>query len=254
MLYGLYLSASGLRAQDGRQSITANNLANAQTVGFKRDYSIIAARANACYEDPAMAGYCHPVLKDQGGGVTMASSGIDLTQAALDKTGRPFDVAVDGEGFLQVQGENAQQTLLTRDGRLAINNQGVLVQASSGKAMLDVNGQTLKVSPNDPLEINGHGEVKQYGTVVGQLALTAVQSPGDLQKVGNGLMALRAGAETQPAEGSKLRQGFTESSGVDPVVEMVNMLEGQRIYEANAKMIQYQDQTLGQLNTVGRIA
>ena len=80
MLYGLYLSAAGMQAQETRQSVISNNIANAETTGFKRDLAVMQARANAVHEDSSMMKYSIPVLKDQGGGVNIAGLGMDLTQ------------------------------------------------------------------------------------------------------------------------------------------------------------------------------
>ncbi len=90
MNYGLYISAAGLQAQELRQQVTSNNLANAGTHGFKRDLAIMQARANAVDEDPRMAAYRIPVLQDQGGGVFALGNGIDLSQATLEGIQQPY--------------------------------------------------------------------------------------------------------------------------------------------------------------------
>jgi flagellar basal body rod protein FlgG len=260
MLYGLYLSASGLQAQELRQNVITNNLANANTAGFKRDLATIQARANPAYEDPTMAQYRNSLLAKQGGGVTVHGGGVDLTQASLVRTGNPTDVALEGRGFFVLKGENENQTALTRDGRFLIDNQGTLVSATSGRPVLSADGQPITLDPSLQTTINSSGEVSQAApnvapAVVAQLKLADVSDPRHVVKLGQNLMTVddpKALQDVNP--GTTVRSGYIEQSGVDPVIEMVNMMEGQRIFDANAKMISLQDQTLQQLNTIGRIA
>jgi flagellar basal body rod protein FlgG len=260
MLYGLYLSASGLQAQELRQNVITNNLANANTAGFKRDLAIIQARANPAYEDPTMSQYRNSLLAKQGGGVIVQGGGVDLTQASLVRTGNATDVALEGRGFFVVKGESDGQTALTRDGRFLIDSQGTLVSATSGRPVLSTDGQTITLDPTLKTTIDTAGEVSQAApnaapTVVAQLKLADVSDPRQVVKLGQNLMTVddpKALQDISPS--TTVRSGYIEQSGVDPVIEMVNMMEGQRIFDANAKMISLQDQTLQQLNTIGRIA
>lgn len=255
MLYGLYMSAGGLQMQEYRQSVLANNLANAQTVGFKRDLAMAQARLNPAAEIPELAGYRQGIRGQQGGGVWALPTGIDLSQGSLQKTDSDFDVAIDGAGFFMVQGANPSEEALTRDGRFLINDQGLLAMAATGRPVLGADGKPIKLERNQNIIISTRGEIEQNGTVVGQLAVMNVKNAGDLQKLGSNLLAVREGSSMQPATvATQIRQGYIEESGVDPMTEMVQMLEGQRAFEANAKMIQYQDQMLGMLNGVGKIA
>ena len=112
MIYGLYLSAAGLQAQQARTEVISNNIANAGTTGFKRDLAVMRSRANAVDEDPKMAGYRMPVFDQQGGGVFPVNGGIDLSPSSLDKTGNATDVALTGSGFFTVQGDKPGQKLL----------------------------------------------------------------------------------------------------------------------------------------------
>src|SRR4051794_8448516 len=124
MLYGLYLSASGLQAQEIRQSVITNNLANANTTGFKRDLATVLARPNPAYEDPTLSQYRHSLLGKQGGGVFVQGGGVDLTQSSLLQTGKPTDLALEGRGFFTLKGDKEGETALTRDGRFLIDSNG----------------------------------------------------------------------------------------------------------------------------------
>jgi flagellar basal body rod protein FlgG len=260
MLYGLYLSASGLQAQEKRQSVITNNLANANTTGFKRDLAVVQARANAAYEDPRMSQYRHGILGKQGGGVLVHGAGVDLTQSTLLRTGNPTDLALEGRGFFVLQGENDGQTALTRDGRFLVSSEGTLVSSTSGRPVLNSEGAAIKLDPALPVVVDATGRLTQSDAsgqdiASAQLKLTDVADARRVVKLGRNMMTVDDPKALQDISPSTIvRSGHLEQSGVDPVVEMVNMMEGQRIFDANAKMISYQDQTLQQLNTIGRIA
>jgi len=254
MNYGLYLSAAGAKAQLDRQAVITNNLANANTSGFKRDLVVMQSRMNAAYEDPRMAAYRLPIVKDIGGGVDAMGDGIDLSQSTIEETGNPTDLAISGRGFFMVQGENGEQ-LLTRDGRFMLDQDGhVLTVAAGNRPVLSKDGSPLVVDPNQKLRIDPDGTVWEGGQITDKkLALTDVSDPRYLVKVGGNL--LKNNGTLKPVSvDTKMLQYKLENSGVDPMQEIITMMEGQRAFEANTKMMQFQDTTLSQLNTVGRVA
>lgn len=256
MLSGLYLSAAGLQAQEVRQAVIANNLANAQTTGFKRDLALMQSRLQAPEEDVRMMKYLVPSLRNQGGGVNAVGCGVDLRQAPLMETRNQTDVALEGRGFLTVKGDKEGEKNLTRDGRMLINTDGMLVTATGGRPVLSADGQPIVLNPQLPVTISSDGTISQGEDGSGvKLGLADVKDQKGLVKVGENLMKVSKPEELTevPAE-TQVRQFHVEESGVDPVVEMVNMMEGQRAFEANAKMISYQDTTLQELNTVGKVA
>jgi flagellar basal-body rod protein FlgG len=256
MNYGLYLSAAGLRAQDVKQSVIANNLANANTTGFKRDLVLMQTRANAVVEDPRMAGYRVPVVCNQGGGVNPVGGGIDLSQGLFKATQSNTDLALDGKGFFTVRGADNQK-LLTRDGSFIINNDGNLATASGGHLVLDESGQPIALTPGLPIHVSSKGEVMQSDSLSSgvKLGIVDVTDAKQLIKQGGNLMTVRDSVSLAPIPAETVvLQGHLEESGVDPTVEMVNMLAGMRVFEANAKMISYADTSMAQLNNVGRVA
>jgi flagellar basal-body rod protein FlgF len=253
MLYGLYLSTAGMQAEDYRQSVFTNNLANSRTPGFKRDLAAIMARQDAAYEDPQMAGFRVPVLSQQGGGVFAAPTRMDLSQGVLEPSSNKLDVALKGPGFFMVKGDG-NQTMLTRDGRFLLNKDNQL-STQDGQQVLDDSGSPITLNPNASITILADGQITQDGTKVAELGLRNVADPLALQKIGSNLLAVRGGGTLEPVNAdTAVKQGYTEASGVDPIVEMVNMMEGQRAFEANARMITFQDQTLQQINAMGRLA
>ena len=254
MNYGMYISAMGVQVQEYRQAVAANNLANAQTNGFKRAIANVQARPNAAVEDPAMRAYRVPVYGQMNGGVWAQPTGMDLTQGTLVTSASKTDVALEGDGFFTVQGDN-KETLLTRDGKFLVNSDGELVTANAGRKVLDSEGAAIKLNPTLPVDIGPKGEVTQGDATVATLGVVKVSGPEAIEPIGGNALRVRPGFKTQPAgDETQVRSGYTEQSGVDPIVEMVSMIEGQRVFEANARMISMQDTMLQQVNAIGRIA
>ena len=258
MNYGLYVSAGGMRAQEARQAVVTNNLANSKTVGFKRDLAMIQARANAAYEDPRMRGYRMPPFSDQGGGVTLQSGGIDLTQGMLETSRSATDVALQGRGFFTVGGKGSEThggKLLTRDGRFLKAADGSLVTADGGRPVLDDAGQPIVLNPNLGVTIDENGVIRQGEGAGVKLGVVDVKDPRKIVKLGQNLLTTSEAADVVEAKSdTQVLQYHTEASSVDPTAEIVNIMEGMRAFEANARMISYTDQTMSQLNTVGRVA
>jgi flagellar basal-body rod protein FlgF len=253
MNYGLYLSASGARAQMDRLAVISNNLANARTTGFKRDLVNMQARQNAAIEDPRLAMYRLPVLKNQGGGVLATGGGIDLTQGTFESSANDTDVALNGKGFFTVGGDNGER-LLTRDGRFLLNQDGRLVTAGGNRPVLDDAGQPITLTPGLPVVVAADGQVSQGdGQTGAKLGLVDVADSRQLVKLGGNVMRA-PGDVTQVTADTQVMQYKLEASGVDELAEIVNMMEGQRAFEANARMMSFQDQSMGQLATVGRVA
>ena len=247
MPYGLYMSAEGAMAQDRRLSVIANNLANVETVGFKRDLAICQARYAQAIEDgqtpPDTTG-----IDNQGGGVSVVQTVSDFSQGPLKTTGLPTDMAVRGEGFFVVEKEG--QNYLTRAGNFRITEQGQLV-TQQGYPVLNDSMSPVTISPTaGPWEVSESGAIRQAG-MIQNLALVMPQSYGDLVKEGENLF--RPLAETQPLPEAQrsIASEYLEGSSVQPTTEMVEMITASRLFEANTKMIQTQDQMLGSL--IGRL-
>ena len=254
MNYGLYISASGAKAQMDRQAVITNNIANAHTSGFKRDLVNIQERRNAGLEDPTMRAYLPPDFKNASGGVVAVGEGIDLTPSSFKDTANPRDFALNGKGFFTVQGANGE-TLLTRDGRFMIDQSGTLRTVTSGNlAVLDNTGKPVVVNPSLPVNVANDGTIAQAGNPLdGKLGVMNVPDPRQLVKIGGNMLKNNGPLTAAPAE-TQVLQGKLEDSGVDPMLEIVNMIDGQRAFEANTKMMTFQDTLMSELNTVGRVA
>jgi flagellar basal-body rod protein FlgF len=249
MIYGLYLSATGVLTNAHRQDVIANNLANSETVGFKRDLAMFQQRRLPTQERGFPLRAADP-LSGLPPGALVSPTRVDVTQGDMEHTGSNMDVAVEGRGFLAVS--DGGQTRLTRNGQLMLDRAGYLVLSANGEKVLDVNRQPITLDPTSTISIAEDGFVTQNGRTAARLGLFDVADPALLRKKGGTLLDPGA-APLQPAAG-RLRSQFVERANVDPTVELAAMMDAQRLLEANANMIRYQDQTLGKLvNEVGRI-
>jgi flagellar basal body rod protein FlgG len=268
MNYGMYLSAGGVLASMHRQDVTANNLANVNTVGFKPDEVAIMSRLPERLEDGGISPWGgnpsdpQSMLEQLGGGQFIAPSRVDLRQGPLEGTGNDLDVAVQGDGFLVVNtsrnGTDAAGLRLTRDGRMTLNRQGELVMSATGHRVMDDNDQPITLDRGAPVVIDERGHIMQHGANVGTLAFAAVHDQAALRKDGDNLIrfsdASGAAAPRSAATGS-IHQRYVESSAVDPVTALNELINASRAVQANITMMQYHDNVLGQvINTYGRVA
>lgn len=252
MTYGLWLSTAGLQVNEYRQSVLANNLANADTVGFKHDLAVMQERPVASAGgDPRFA---HRVLDGMTGGTWVRPTVHTFERGEFEQTGNPLDVAIDGDGFLSVS--DGSETRFTRDGRMTVNPGGELVlTAGEGRwRVLDDVGQPMVVDPTagGTVEVSDDGTIRQGGAAIGTLGVVAFADRSQLSKVGGNLYR---NAGPQPAAtDARVRSGHVERSTVNPVAGLAKMIEASRAYELNARMISMQDQTIGMaVTTVGRI-
>lgn len=260
MNYGLYLSAAGAMTNLFRQDLYANNLANANTIGFKPDIAMLRQRLPERIESPgSMASFADPqfMLEQLGGGVFGHPTRISLKQGNLLETGNQLDLAMRGKGFF-VLGDPDQpdSTLLTRDGRLTMDGRGRLIHAANGMPVLDTNGQSIHLDGSAGVEIDTKGHIIQNGQQVARLRLVMPTDPTRLIKVGHSLMRLEDQSDSalQPASGDVL-QRHVESSGTDPIMTLTAMIGATKAMQSNAKLMQYHDNIIGQaINTFGRIA
>ena len=249
--YGLWLSAAGMQVQDHRQSLIANNIANSETTGFKQDLSVITQRRVESRESATGMRFLHPVLDEMPGGLNVRETFTGFAQGPIEGTGKPFDVAVKGEGFLAVS--DGDVTRYTRDGEFTVNTNGDLVLAAGeGRwRVLDGGGNPITIDPTGrQAAISEDGTIRQGETIVGKLGLFSTPDKQSLRKVGGNLF--EASQEMVPIAGRFVPES-TERSNVDIMHELVTMIEAARAYQLNATMIQLQDDLTGRaVQTVGR--
>lgn len=255
MLYGLYLSATGVMTNSYRQDVIANNLANAETVGFKKDLAMFKERLTAPQEMRHRAGWSDPLMESLSGGTFAVPTQVDTTQGELEHTGSNLDAAIVGNGYFAVDHDGQQR--LTRNGQLMIDHAGHLIMSNGrGQKVLDPAGKpiTLDGTLRDLTSINQDGVITQDGRPVGRIGIFDVPDPSQLRKDGGTLLAY-PDAKQFKASSSLLRNEFVEHANVDAATELTALMDTQRQLEANANMIRYQDQTLGALvNNVGKIS
>lgn len=245
MIYGLYESAAGMMVNDYRQDVIANNLANAETPGFKREITSFSQRQIAA--DTGQRRGPHSALFDAlGGGVWLSRTVTDYGEGALERTQQSFDVALAGPGFFSVRVADGR-TLLTRDGRMLMDRYGRLLSVTDGAEMLGRGGAPIRLNPRqgEPT-VDEEGRIYQNGQPVGQLDVQDVSDYATLRKVGSSRFAVTDGGQTRHVR-SRVLQGYIEHSGVEPVREMASMLEASRAYQFNAQMVSLQDQSVGRL-------
>jgi flagellar basal body rod protein FlgG len=243
VIYGLYNSAAGMLVNEYRQAVLANNLANSDTAGFKRDVPVFAERplAQDVGERPGRGA---PDVAGLSGGLWLGRTYTDYSEGPFRITENPLDVALAGSGFLQV-GKGGQRSL-TRDGRMMTDAEGRLLSVADGAPVLGRGGQEIRVNPfGGAVSVTREGRVVQDNVNVGELALVDVAPGAPLQKVGEGRLVAPHDALVDAAV--EIHSGYVEDSGVEPLRELVDMIASNRAYQLNAQMISLQDQTVGRL-------
>ncbi|MCA9247282.1 MAG: flagellar basal-body rod protein FlgF [Planctomycetales bacterium] len=247
MPYGMYISAEGAQAQAKRMEVIANNLANVNTPGYKRDVATFQARfAEAIDQGVVTPG--DGGQEDLGGGVMTHGVRTDFSLGALQHTGIETDMVIAGEGFFQIATDRGN--MLTRAGNFTLSPTGQL-ETQSGDLVLGAGGGPITIDPTlGPWQVNGEGAIEQAG-VITPLAIVRPRSLGDLVKVGENLFSPLGDVAPVPQAERKVRSGFLEMSGTNATTSMMEMIETSRAFEANMKLIQNQDHVMGQL--IGRV-
>ncbi len=244
MPYGLYLSASGANAQSHRLEVLSHNLANINTPGFKPHLSILQSRPSEAIERGDVNGG-DGTIDDLSGGVSIQPNQTQFVQGPIQSTGNRTDFAInDEESFFAIQ--RGDQQLLTRAGNFLFDSNGALV-TPNGDPVLSSSGDPLRIVPGVPYEVLDGGVIEQAGLGRRSIMLTRPKEAGDLARVGDNLYQPLTPPTTVPDSQRKIISGSLESSGVKPTTAMMELIEASRVYEANVRLIQSQDQAMGQL-------
>ncbi|MDO5528326.1 MAG: flagellar hook-basal body complex protein [Paracoccus sp. (in: a-proteobacteria)] len=223
---------SGLSRQSGlmrEMRVIANNIANANTTGYRREGVIFA-------EHLAATG-------DGRHGLSMAHArgrALDLTQAGITQTGGQFDLAIDGPGFFAL--ETPSGRALSRAGAFIPSPEGDLMTAS-GHRLLDEGLAPIQIPPGArDVRIGPDGTISADGEPVGRVGLFAAPDPAAMIRQGGTLFATEAPLE--PDENTRVQQGFLEDSNVDPISEISRMIEVQRAYEMGQSLLEREDERI----------
>lgn len=254
MIRGLYIANTGMNVQTKRMDIISNDLANVNTAGYKKDTAVVSSFPEiltARIEDMQ-----NHVPNDAHIGTMTFGAKVDgvytqFVQGSVMNTGSPTNMAIQGNGFFSISTPNG--TKYTRDGSFSINQAGNLV-TQEGHPVLGQRGVISLgeeyLQSGSELQIKTNGEVMINGEVVDKLSIVAFADNQSLTKLEDNLY--EGGGGTVAFEGTVL-QGFLETSNVNPVTAMVDMITVSRAYEANQKMIQVHDNLLGKaVNELGR--
>ncbi|NPA24788.1 MAG: flagellar hook basal-body protein [Deltaproteobacteria bacterium] len=242
MNHEIYTALSGALANDRRQEICANNLANINSGGFRRDVPLFATvydQVSGSSPSPGEA----PKANEHNAFVVHAGNWIDFHEGAMQDTGNPLDIALSGEGFFVLQRAADGQLYYTRDGHFRLNEQRELVAANGDKVMAaGEENQPLRLAGDNPggssdIKFGKMGDIVVDGQPVGSLRLVTFDDLQGLEKLGAaGFLETRSSGPPRPAE-VEVFQGVRELSNVNVLEEMVNMIEVARQYEAQQKII-----------------
>lgn len=260
MIRSLYTAATGMEAQQTRMDVTANNLANANTTGFKKERAefedlMTTVQRLPGAADPTSPNEPSPI--EVGLGVRTASTARAMTQGELLHTNNPLDVAIEGTGFLAVRLPSGDLAY-TRAGNLRVDSQGQLVTAHGDAVEPDISIPTDATSVTIGrdgtvlAQVPGRDEPQELG----QLELTLFPNPNGLVSLGRNLLSANPACgeplQVKPGEqgSGSIAQGYLENSNVQAVEEMIDMIATQRAYELNSKVIQTADQMLQRLTSL----
>jgi flagellar basal-body rod protein FlgG len=254
-MQALRTAATGMAAQELNVEVISNNIANMNTIGFKRQraefedllyQTIVQAGAQSSDQGTVV-----PTGVQIGAGVRSGSVYRITTQGTLTNTGNQLDVAIDGQGYFQVLMPTGE-TAYTRAGNFSVNDQGQLVTSDGYLVQPAVtvpqNTTSVTISPSGQVQVTQPGATAP--AVIGQIQLANFINEGGLEAMGNNLFSETAASGSPTTGGPNsagfgdLKQGYTEASNVDAVSEITALIVAQRAYEMNSKVVTTADQML----------
>ncbi|HIP13498.1 MAG TPA: flagellar basal-body rod protein FlgG [Arcobacter sp.] len=262
MVRGLYTAAAGMNAQQNNIDVTSNNIANVNTTGFKKDraefadlmYQSLNYTANATSENTN-----NPTGMNVGLGVRVSGIQKSFIQGSLKETGNSLDIAIQGKGFFQIE-TPAGDTNYSRNGSFKLDSDGAVVTGQGYKLLPEIvipaNMTNTSIAADGT--VSAINPADGTTNVLGQITLVDFINPAGLSPKGNGLFSATTvsgdaieGVPNTEAFGS-LQQGMLESSNVQLVNAMVDLITAQRAYESNSKSLTTTDQMLQQVNQLKR--
>lgn len=262
MIRALYTAASGMNAQQTNIDTTANNLANVNTIGFKKsraEFEDLVYQQIKAAGSPMSPSGDAPIGLEIGLGTRPVATARDFRTGNLRTTGEPFDLAVEGAGFFQISLPSGE-TAYTRAGALHLTADGNVVTPDGYPIQPEItippNATSVTISKEGIVSVTlpGQDAPQQVGTI----ELATFQNPAGLMALGGNLFSATSasgdaitGVPGTDGVGT-IAQGFLEESNVSVVEEMVAMILGQRAYEANSKVVKASDEMLQQINNLVR--
>lgn len=258
MVKGLYTAYTGMLNEQKRMDIITNNLANTDTTGYKKEGvtnqsfdDVLAYRL----KDNSTPGVDPHQMGKMSMGVKLGETYTDYSQGALKQTDSNYDLALSGRGFFTIQYTDkagTTSTMYTRDGNFSLSKEGYLV-TQDGDFVLDTNGSKITLDPTKDTKIDSSGSIYQADKLVDKIQVSDFADYNYLEKYGENLYSTAAGATKQTAA-AQVEQGYLETSNVQTVSEMVQMIAITRNYQTNQKVIQTIDNTLQvTANQIGKL-
>ena len=262
---GLWTSVSGALAREASVDSVANNLANADTVGFKKDAPVFKEYVSTLERDgersPPKVNRItdqdlHAVNDKDQSHVIVHGTYIQFNQGPLKVTQNPLDIALEGPGLLEVSTPNGLR--FTRNGALKMAQDGKLVTSEGYPVMANGNGtdpaaRFINLRDRTSIGINEQGEVYSGDTLVAKLSVKEFPNPQLLRKVGGQLFENKDDGKNGAADPAKtfIHQGMLEGSNVNPIEEMSNLIKAHRLYEADLKTLKTYGEMMGKENDIG---
>ena len=235
MVKGIYTAARGLNSRMKNLEIVANNLANLNTTGFKREVPFSE-------------------VMNQYGKVDIQKA-TDYQQGDLMQTSNPLDVAISGNGFFVVQTENGAE--LTRNGQFKISDDGYIVTRNGNKVLGRngaINVNDLLLDKDKVLTITQKGDIKYGDNLIDSLLIAKMNDPQSSERTtGVNFNADNNGFQIADPDSYVIKQGYLEESNINPIKEMEAMIQLNSEYDSSSKVINYLDQSLGEANQIGKV-
>lgn len=258
MLKGLYTAYTGMINEQHRMDTMTNNLANASTVGFKKEGATSQSFDDILtvkIRDQSVGLQNVQRIGTNNPGVKIGENYTDYTQGSFRVTDNTYDLALGGEGFFAIEYTNKAgetSTMYTRAGQFTLNRDGYLVN-ENGDYVLGTQNQRIRLNTLQDSEISSNGTITQNGVEVARIQVTDFEDYNYLEKFGETYYRPVEGARTVQT-GATVNSGYLEMSNVQVVSEMVNLIAITRAYESNQKIIQTYDDTLDvAVNQLGRV-
>ena len=258
MVKGLYTAYTGMINEQHRMDTMTNNLANANTNGFKKEGatsqsfdSVLAYKI----KDTSQAGNLPKRIGNMSLGVKIGENYVDYSEGPLKETGNVLDLALSSNGFFTIEYTNKAgetSTKYTRDGNFTMTSQGYLV-TQDGDFVLGERGRRIRLDTTQDIGIDRMGNIYQDGEQVASLQITDFEDYDYLERYGENYFEPVDGARIVPTD-TQVYSGYLELANISVVTEMVNMIAIQRQYDANQRVITTYDDTLDKaVNQTGRL-
>lgn len=258
MLRSLTTAATGMLAQQLNIDVISNNLANVNTTGYKKtraEFQDLLSQTIKSSGAQIFQGTTQPVGIQVGLGTKTSATVKEFNEGAFKSTGGNLDMAIEGDGFFQVLMDDGSVGY-TRDGSLKMDSNGQLTTSDGfivqPQISIPTDAQEITITPDGRISVRVAGDASQ--TDIGSLTLVKFPNPAGLSSIGKNIY-LETAASGKPVEGTpgqeglgSVQQGFIEGSNVQVVEELINLIQAERAFEANSKLIRASDELLRILN------